>query len=99
AFSKRFGSGLEQTTAIVGEGLRAMASALVARREPQPLDAMERSLEEFAGIFAAVRQDSLMLSLPVEAVERIFTLAFALDQLRQHLRDLDRCVRESARRR
>jgi hypothetical protein len=76
-----------------------MASALVARREPRPLDAIERSLEEFAEIFTTVRQDGLMLSLPVEAVERIFALAFALDQLRQHLRDLDRCVREAARRR
>ena len=46
---------------------------------------------------AAVRQDGLMLSLPIEAVERIFALGFALDQLRQHLRDLDRCVREAAR--
>jgi uncharacterized membrane protein YccC len=99
AVSKRFGSSLEQSAAIVADGLREMASALVARREPPPLDAIQRSLEEFADTCAAIRQDGLMLSLPMEAVERIFALAFALDQLRQHLRDLDRCVREAARRR
>lgn len=98
-FSQRFGSRLEQIAAMVGDGMREMASALAARREPPPLDAIERSLEEFAGACAAIRKDGLILSLPVEAVERIFTLAFGLDQLRQHLRDLDRCVREAARRR
>jgi hypothetical protein len=38
-----------------------------------------------------------MVSLPVDAVERIFALGFALDQLSQHLRDLDRYLREHAR--
>jgi len=99
AVSQRLGSRLEQIAAIVADGLREMARALVARRAPPPLDAIERSLQEFANTCAAIRQDGLMLSLPVEAVERVFTLGFALDQLRQHLRDLDRCVREAARRR
>jgi hypothetical protein len=99
ALSKRFGSRPEQIAGIVANGLREMARALVARREPPPLDAIERGLQEFADTCVAFRQDSLILSLPVEAVERIFTLAFGLDQLRQHLRDLDRCVREAARRR
>jgi hypothetical protein len=38
------------------------------------------------------------VGLPLDAVERIFTLAFAFEQLRQNLVDLDGCVRESARR-
>jgi len=32
-------------------------------------------------------------------VERVFTLRFALDQMRLHLQDLERCVRDTARRR
>jgi hypothetical protein len=31
-------------------------------------------------------------------VERIFALGFALEQLRRNFRDLERCVREAARR-
>src|SRR5262249_65777 len=99
AFSKRFGSRLEQTAAIVGAGFRAMASAPVARRKPPPFAATEPRPGGFAEIFSAGPQDGLMMSLPIEAVERIFALGFALDQLRRHLRDLDRCVREAARRR
>jgi hypothetical protein len=34
--------------------------------------------------------------LPDEAVERIFALGFALDQLHLHLRDLARCLTEFA---
>jgi hypothetical protein len=41
----------------------------------------------------------LTQGLPVDALERIFTLGFALDQMRQDLRDLDRCASEIARRR
>jgi hypothetical protein len=39
----------------------------------------------------------LTVGLPVETVERIFALGFAVEQLRQHLRDLHRYVRESAK--
>jgi hypothetical protein len=35
----------------------------------------------------------------MSAAQRVFTLRFALDQVRQHLRDLDRRVRDMARRR
>jgi len=38
----------------------------------------------------------LTRELPDEAVERIFALGFALDQLHLHLRDLARCVAEFA---
>jgi hypothetical protein len=41
----------------------------------------------------------LTQGLPVAALERIFTLGFALDQMREDLRDLDRYVSEVTRRR
>jgi hypothetical protein len=34
--------------------------------------------------------------LPLECVERIFALGFALDQMHRNLNDLGRCVAESA---
>src|SRR5262249_22136973 len=79
ALAQRLGSTIEQLAAIVVDGLREMARALVARRAPPPLDAVERGLQDFADMFAAVRRDGLTASLPVETAERIFALGFALD--------------------
>jgi hypothetical protein len=39
----------------------------------------------------------ITLGLPVDTVERIFALGFALEQLRQNFRDLERCVMEATR--
>jgi uncharacterized membrane protein YccC len=78
----------------VAEYLQQSAAALVFRRGPSPRDALEAVLDEYARTFAAVRSEGLTRQLPVDAVERVFVLSFALEQLRQHLRDLDRCVRE-----
>jgi len=41
-----------------------------------------------------LRRQGLTRELPDEAVERIFALGFALDQLHLHLRDLARCLTE-----
>jgi uncharacterized membrane protein YccC len=97
AFQKRFAPGLRHIAAMVADALRQLADALIAQREPPPLDAAERGLEAFTETFAQVRQEGLTRGLPVETVEGIFALGFGLDQLRGHLRDLDRCVREAAR--
>jgi uncharacterized membrane protein YccC len=99
AVQKRFGPGLNHVARMVADGLRAVADALVAGREPPPLDRVDRGLEAFTETFAAVREEHLTLSLPLDAVERMFALGFALDQLRGHLRDLERCVREAAHKR
>lgn len=96
-FEKRFGPALQRIGAIAAELLRQMAVALTAGRGPPPLQTLEASLEDFTATFAAVRQDKLTVGLPVETVERIFALGFAVEQLRQHLRDLHRYVRESAK--
>lgn len=93
----RFGPGLERIAAVMAGTLRDMSDALVARREPPRPDSVVRSLDEFAEVFAAVRRDGLTLSLPTDAVERIFALGFAIDQMRQNLLDLDRCVRDAAK--
>jgi len=43
---------------------------------------------------AALRREGLTRPLPADDVERLFTLGFALDQLRQHFKNLARCVAE-----
>ena len=55
-----------------------------------------RALEGYAGELAALRREGVTRALSDEALERIFALGFALDQLRLHLRDLARCVTEFA---
>ena len=43
---------------------------------------------------AAVRRDGLIRGLPGDVAERFFALGFSLEQMRQNLGDLDRCVAE-----
>jgi uncharacterized membrane protein YccC len=87
---------LTQVGEAVSHYLCRSAAALVARGGPPPLDVAEAAAHAYADAFAKARREGLTRDLPVEAVERIFTLSFALDQLREHLRDLERCVREAA---
>lgn len=95
----RLGPPLARVAETTADHLRRSGEALAAGREPPPLDAAEAAFDGYAKAFALVRREGLTLGLPVDTAERIFTLGFALDQLRQNFRDLDRCVREAARRR
>ena len=99
ALEKLFTPALLDLLASTSGQLRGMAGALVARRAPPPPDGIEASLDAFMQTFVAVRQEGLTVGLPVETVERVFTLGFALEQLHQHLVDLDRCIREAAHQR
>ena len=78
--------------------LRQSGEALVARRAGSPLAAAEAALDGCAEAFAAIRRERLTVGLPVDTVERIFALGFALEQLRRNFRDLERCVEDAARR-
>jgi uncharacterized membrane protein YccC len=98
-FKARLGAPLARIAEITADHLRRSGEALVARRGPTPHDAVAAAFDGYAEAFAAVRREGLTRGLPVDAVERIFTLGFALEQMRQDLRDLDRCVREAAHRR
>jgi uncharacterized membrane protein YccC len=99
ALRGRLGPPLARVAESVADHLRRTAEALGARREPPPLDAVEAAFDDYSRTSDAARSERLTLSLPADAVERVFTLRFALDQMRLHLRDLDRCVRDAARKR
>jgi uncharacterized membrane protein YccC len=77
--------------------LRASAIALNGRSPPPPLDAAEAAFEFYAAEIAAIRREGLTRDLPGDALEHLFTLGFALEQLQQHFRDLNRWVTEWAR--
>jgi uncharacterized membrane protein YccC len=58
---------------------------------PSPID---EALQLYAAEVAALRSEGLIRVLPGDAAERFFALGFALEQMRQHLNDLGRCVAE-----
>jgi hypothetical protein len=99
ALQERLGPPLARVAESIAEHLRGTGEALAARREPPRSDAAEAAFDDYGRISDVARAEHLTLSLPVDVVERVFTLRFALDQMRLHLRDLERCARDTARRR
>jgi hypothetical protein len=95
----RLGPLLTRVAQTLADQLRGEGEALAGRRAPPSLEAVEATFDHYAEAIASVGSEGLTQGLPVDALERIFTLGFALDQMRQDLRDLDRCASEIARRR
>jgi hypothetical protein len=52
------------------------------------------ALQGYAAEVAAIRSEGLTHGLPGDVAERFFALGFALEQMRQNLKDLERCVAE-----
>jgi uncharacterized membrane protein YccC len=96
-FQQRLGPPLARVAETAADYLRRSGEALAARGAPSPLGAAEAALDGCADAFAAIRHEGLTRGLPVDTVERIFALGFALEQVRHNFRDLERCVREAAR--
>jgi len=74
--------------------LRESAVALRNSVNPPPFQPVDMALQAYAGEVASVRHDGLIRGLPGDAAERFFALGFSLEQMRQNLGDLDRCVAE-----
>jgi len=51
-------------------------------------------LEGYAAEFMALRSEGLIRGRPGDVAERFFALRFSLEQMRQNLKDLERCVAE-----
>ena len=95
-FGARLGPWLARMSDTVADYLHASAAALSTRQGPPPLDHVEAALDGYATEITALRHQGLTRELPDDAVERIFAIGFALDQLHPHLRDLARCLAEFA---
>jgi uncharacterized membrane protein YccC len=96
ALQPRLGPPLGRLVAAASNYLRACASALIARSAPPMLDAADQAFDDYAVEIAAIRREGLMRALPSDALEHLFMLGFALEQLHQHLRDLKQWVTERA---
>ena len=55
---------------------------------------IHEALQGYAAEIASLRSEGLTRGLPVDVAERFFALGFSLEQMRQNLKDLERCVAE-----
>jgi uncharacterized membrane protein YccC len=74
--------------------LRSMAAALRIGAGAPAIWPVHEVLQAYAAEIAAVRSEGLTRSLAGDVTERIFALGFSLEQMRQNLKDLERCVAE-----
>jgi uncharacterized membrane protein YccC len=97
ALQTRLGPPLAQVTKTVAEYFHETAEVLTRGGSPSLLDAAEAAIEGYAEAFTKVRGEGLTVGLSMDTVERIFALGFALEEMRAHLRDLNRSVNEVGR--
>jgi hypothetical protein len=69
-----------------------MAAVLRTGRGAPAIRPVQVALETYAAGVAAVRSDGLTRGVPGDVTERFFALGFSLEQMRQNLEDLERCV-------
>jgi len=77
--------------AMVGY-LKASAAALRTGRGAPAIWPVQTALEAYAAEVAAVRSDGLTRGVAGDVTERFFAIGFSLEQMRQNLKDLERCV-------
>src|SRR6266446_3879938 len=85
---------LANVSEAIATYLRSTADALRTGAGSPTLGPVEQALQAYAEEVAALRGEGLTRDLPGDAVERFFALGFSLEQMRQNLNDLERCVAE-----
>jgi uncharacterized membrane protein YccC len=81
-------------SAALSASLNDIGAALAGRSAPPDLAPVEQALASFAAGIAGLRRDGVTRDLPVEAVERVFGLAFGFEQFGRNLSELVGRVRE-----
>jgi uncharacterized membrane protein YccC len=90
--SEPLGAVVEATTGF----LRDCGGALIRRAAPPSIEPVAAALERLSALVAVLRQDGTTRPLPGPAVERLFGLGFALDQMRRDAEDLAERIGELA---
>ena len=70
------------------QSMRDAIGALGTRTAMKPTQDYETALAAYTDEVSAIRRDHILRELSVEAVSRLFTMGFVLDQLRHNLSDL-----------
>jgi hypothetical protein len=76
--------------------LRASAVSLRKGTMPPPYSPIQAALQAYAAEVALVRSEGLTRGVPGDVAERFFALGFSLEQMRQNLKDLERCLTDWA---
>jgi uncharacterized membrane protein YccC len=96
AFLERLGEPIAEIGETAAEYLCGNGAAIEARQPPPPLARFETALDAYTAAFAASRRDGLTRALSAEAAEQIFAFSFAVEQLHQNFKDLQRCTDQIA---
>jgi hypothetical protein len=88
----RLAAPLAAVSGAICDYLRTMADALRSGRGAAAIWPVQSALEAYAAAIASVRSDGLTRGVAGDVVERFYALGFSLEQMRQNLRDLERCV-------
>jgi hypothetical protein len=88
----RLAAPLADVSDAISDYLRAMAAALRSGRGAPAIWPVQTALQDYAAAVAGVRRDGLTHSVSGDVAEHFFALGFSLEQMRQNLKDLERCV-------
>jgi uncharacterized membrane protein YccC len=88
----RLAAPLARVSETMAAYLRAIAAALRTGRGAPAIWPVQAALQAYAAEVAALRNEGLTRGLSGDAIERFFALGFSLEQMRQNLKDLERCV-------
>ncbi|MDB5617498.1 FUSC family protein [Tardiphaga sp.] len=91
---KRLAGPLARVSDAIVTYLRAMASALRTGGGAPAIWPVQVALQAYSGEVAALRSEGLIRGMPGDAAERFFAIGFSLEQMRQNLKDLERCIVE-----
>ena len=90
----RLAGPLAKVSDAIASYLRAMATALRTGVGAPAIWPVHEALQGYAAEVASLRGEGLTRGLPGDVAERVFALGFSLEQMRQNLKDLERCVAE-----
>lgn len=88
----RLATPLAAVSTATTEYLRSIAAALRNGRGAPAIWPVQSALEAYASAVTDVRSEGLTRGLASDVVERFYALGFSLEQVRQNLKDLERCV-------
>jgi len=85
---------LSAIAATAEQELRACSAALASRKSVPDSARLEAAIDAYVAEVAALRREGLTLPLSENDAEQLFAVGFALEQIRQNFRDLERAVAE-----
>jgi hypothetical protein len=82
-------------SAAFGAAVSGIGDALVTATPPPSLDGVAAAIAEYQAAMRALRSEGVSRSLTDDDVERVFGLAFALEQMCRNLNELASRTREA----